>query len=640
MQYYTLREIDDWLRQARARDYLKWGDWHQLANKIKKQDAEGTGPARLTELLALTTELKKLFMPGCPVSKQAVRAACDRWLRGRKLYFKVQTHDIAHGNTLLAPTTGVKFYDMAFYHEDAPNYASGHHKGRVPCFKENLLPHSRARLPQIAAAAGETTPGALEDLLTEFLTQTQIEKRLNSLFYLRVENFNKNMLIGNMQIDDLSLDCDDQPPPLSPILYTKRNIYAHMVQQALKTAVAAGVKKIYFQAGHAAELSQWDDDDTIRNRELITPANLPAYEKIYAEQLKELGAIKIGDEELYAPKHAPELTRGVVVKKTAQAVYTRPRDGGLVLPYVLSTAPYFNGYRPEINEQTILPDFTKIISCNLEDTLRTIVNCASAEIGIDAKNCRYDLLDIQPILREIDESRPEKPAPALIHATHRSLYLDLKIAYAAGDAQKMLHALERIFVYVVPPVAPTATSEKLAALQALCAAKPETFKTSGKPVPQMMAVPDDNLGMITKPPVKLYELLQPFLIEFKYHERLQKHIPGTAVLKLPNDMIFLNHVKENRWTQVNIAQKPILHEMAPKAAQARRQHDYAPHLAHRESAIFNLYQVTLPKIFKKLNLRFKKVLLSPWLNQDTMKTPVWEILTPPAELAQRDFRVF
>ena len=59
MKYYTIKIIDDFMRQSPARDYLKLGDWTQLENKIIHQ-LKITAHPRTQQALTAVQELKKM----------------------------------------------------------------------------------------------------------------------------------------------------------------------------------------------------------------------------------------------------------------------------------------------------------------------------------------------------------------------------------------------------------------------------------------------------------------------------------------------------------------------------------------------------------------------------------------------------
>ena len=74
-----------------------------------------------------------------------------------------------------------------------------------------------------------------------------------SVFYCRAEWQDKNILLGNLQIDAPRQELF-QNTAQENILLRRRNLYRTMVQEALKHAVSAGAQKIIFQAGSRGRL--------------------------------------------------------------------------------------------------------------------------------------------------------------------------------------------------------------------------------------------------------------------------------------------------------------------------------------------------------------------------------------------------
>ena len=258
MNNYTIRELDSWVRQAPGRDCLKWGDWTQLENKLQNQLSAAATP-RLRTALQITQTLKRLFRPGQPVPKKLLAQKIDEELRSRNLTFTVKTHAPAHSNTFFSPDAGMQFCDVAFYHPDiGGEETEGHHDNIHLSFKDNLIPELRTRLPRLVAASAEPTGAEARALMIDFLAATQEVSELESLFYMRVEHGDNKILIGNMQIDTPPGETAWKNTEVWELIYARQNIYAIMVQHAIKRLLKAPSEtKLYFQAGQAAEVAQW-----------------------------------------------------------------------------------------------------------------------------------------------------------------------------------------------------------------------------------------------------------------------------------------------------------------------------------------------------------------------------------------------
>ena len=76
------------------------------------------------------------------------------------------------------------------------------------------------------------------------------------MFYVRCEEIEGNLLVGNMQIDCRGEKLKCAHEHFAATLAKPRNIYKAMVQETLKWAHAQKYKSVIFQAGYANQITQ------------------------------------------------------------------------------------------------------------------------------------------------------------------------------------------------------------------------------------------------------------------------------------------------------------------------------------------------------------------------------------------------
>ena len=116
----------------------------------------------------------------------------------------------------------------------------------------------------------------------------------SSVYYMRCEEKDDQIMFGNMQIDARQPELWEDPG-VGEIMLQKKNIYGMMVQQALKHAVEQGRKEILFQCGDANELTQWE------RRRLktvnVTKRNYKKFEADYQQKMEKFDpkSCQVGD---------------------------------------------------------------------------------------------------------------------------------------------------------------------------------------------------------------------------------------------------------------------------------------------------------------------------------------------------------
>ena len=114
----------------------------------------------------------------------------------------------------------------------------------------------------------------------------------SALFYFRAERWGKTLVLGNLQID-APASCPGKNSPELNIILRRRNIYAGMIHEALKHAVAAGMKRIIFHAGSAAAWAQWQTK-IVTEKTLVTPEIYARSRHNYNERCALLAQIPLG----------------------------------------------------------------------------------------------------------------------------------------------------------------------------------------------------------------------------------------------------------------------------------------------------------------------------------------------------------
>ena len=391
----------------------------------------------------------------------------------QELYYISKKHAPAHRN-LFSPKTDPEapgeFYDLAFYHKKLEmDEATSHHESKTLIINDKFPVRFKKALPELNASVNQAHPENLKTLMQDlFSEENWQEETIQSLFFLRCESSADQLLVGNMQRENMDDVDPNEIPALNKILGGKANVYKIMVQRAIQEALSTGKKKIYFQAGHAAEIAQWYDRSLFYYRELITPANFGFYQREHAARAKKLAEIKIGDEGPYLRiKRSQEISRGVVIKKTSTAAFTKLLGNGYILPYVMDNAPMFWGYRSGLQPAQIKKDLKKNITIDFEKLLLQQIKDGSARISLPniAEMFNLDIEDANALMYGAKRFNEAWPGQNLTQLAQRSLYLDLKLAYQDCAPERALEIINRIFNYILPVDFADRKTEKSAALK-------------------------------------------------------------------------------------------------------------------------------------------------------------------------------
>ena len=256
MHQITIRPVHK-LFQENPKPEVTVTEVNQLTAQINRQIArKAANPAQRAsrrievKQLACIKKLMPLFSSRTRQAKTTVALRLDEILTQEGFKYESKKHPPASERRLLAGDDKGACYDLAFYSPAVSTAATspGHHCARL---------HRRQR---------------------------------PALFYVRCEEDNKTLLIGNMQID---LKPRDLTRPDHLIMTAPKNIQLAMVHHAVRYGLKRGFAPILFQAGDSACQAQFNE--SIYRRVLITSANIAHYEAEYARRGAKAVETKPGD---------------------------------------------------------------------------------------------------------------------------------------------------------------------------------------------------------------------------------------------------------------------------------------------------------------------------------------------------------
>ena len=280
MEQYTVGALENYITAAN-RDYLTWKELRELKSRFIKLAKEGPAQKITAQNhISLLDGLMEKFAGQRKISVTDLRAATDTFLRTQGYVCSMQSHAPASARHVYQETEA-EIYDLAFYNSL-----------NVDC---NYIAHHK--------------------------TETQ-----RSLFYCRAEHWDQTLVWGNIQID-LPRRLTATAAPELDIILRRKNLYALMVQEAVKHALRAGKNRIIFQAGSAAAWAQWNSK-IVMEKISITEENYPHYHQIYEEQCTQFENTSTGVQgmtEAVAAKNpfVPMLPPGLVDKDPVLLVYKK-----------------------------------------------------------------------------------------------------------------------------------------------------------------------------------------------------------------------------------------------------------------------------------------------------------------------------
>ena len=280
------------------RDSVTLGDLHQVENKVKKSiekklSIESQSHSIITDkmYLHIVEQLKPFFNDSKKIKKDILLSETNKIIRAENFYYVKNEHyakDINTFSPIPESASVKKCYDLAFYNALSDNT-------RKDCHHE----HASRR----------------------------------DVYYMRFEEFDEKVLIGNMQIDDKYPDRWGDKNK-GAVMLTKKNIYASMVQEAIKHALEKNYGEILFQAGDAVHYSQWRVKNPYEYVELNN-SNINFYQDLRTKGIEQFNSLKIGD---YGLNARDPYTESVIFEKTDE--YYKTHDSCYASDDLLVIADY------------------------------------------------------------------------------------------------------------------------------------------------------------------------------------------------------------------------------------------------------------------------------------------------------------
>ena len=644
MDKYTLKPIARLLRLQPRAAYTH-NDFTQLETSWEKPHQAPAAPV-LKIYQAALAELKSKCPPGQKITRQRVIEITDQFIRARELHFKIRPKDCAHCNYYLpvAEEYGAR-YDLGFFHAQAPKNIETHHTVKEefsPRELRNAIVENFLDLVRDTDGSPEEIAGKTYEVVDQTMERhaQKTPTKLHSICYVRCEEFDDALLIGNMQVDSRRQEKKWTAGELKTTLAKYPNIFRAMVQEAIKTALVNKRSRIIFQGGHANILTQWgDSNENFVRRELITEKNLAQHQKNYQTWQKQLASVTPG-KIIYRPfnPRTARLERCVVIHGDATRLdYYKARFNDLIpLVYSLSCT---RGFRSGITLAEQEADYIKKINIQklamqhgIGENFNKIYDYSQAFGGsLNFKEINQNNFGVKWWSREAPEKINQ-------HKVHMTFYTDLVWAYMLRDAPAILTALNKIFGYVIK-IDPTASPEKIKYLEKLLETgpnRPLEYEDKGlfpgsrlRAFGQGRPSPDENPARLP-----VYKIIESFLYEFGYHEDLKTQIPELKTLPREDGQIGIYDPEHDVYS-TKISPPPALGDLAPATfASPKGVEPFYP--VYSQDDLYDFYENTLRQVFRELNLEVKRTYLdSKKLPSEYATAYGWEIITPKEELQRR-----
>ena len=625
MIYYTIRPIAQFL-ENNSKAEISRKELARLATSIAQTaSSKKINKAAAVHYSAIMDKIKKAGTGAQKnISPAQIKIIVHDYIRQHQLHYLTEEHRPAHKNIFkLAGPGQRKSYDIAFYHPesqpDTPFHHSIEYSGIAPGGEEKLLAQITAALkkPELASRA------KIEQAASLIENNTITGRTLRSQFYLRCEELGEILLIGNMQIDARDKNEKWTNEQLQEVIGSNGNMYRIMVQTAIQEGLKRGLTRFIFQGGYANEITQWARKEEFQAREIITTKNIKRYQEQYKTLEAQYHEIAPGD--IIALKNPyGDKRSSVVITKTAKALKCMDYEAGFLIPGIYSLS-YQKGFRAGLNMKTIQEDFIKTIS--IEKKIKESLREFSMHYFASEENDYYSSIDsghikYATIRAKYWKSRPENER--LLHCSHKEFYRDLAISFAGQNASAVLHAINKIFDYVIKIDFSEQKTQKIKYLTELLEA------TGGKCA--------DVTSSETK---TVYELIQPFLVHFGYHKLVLENFPNLKQIINEHGGVTLYDPRQNYWSiKQTRAPRPELNKLETLVFTDRSKNKKSyPVLG--DSHLHNWYEETLPAVIKKLNLTIKPTLITTDKMGGNYGTAYgWEIITPRAELQARGIICF
>ena len=616
MNYYTIAPLHELLKRTEVKAITSAIIAGLQIELVKKQRQRGQkkSPAVYKNYMLLLARLRKELKQAGEMSPAALRVWIDRQLRIENLPYHARRHSSAHQNCFDPPGPAGKIYDIALYNLYARRGEHNHHAEErvytLEHLKQQLKESFEHELNQ-PAATWESAAAAATVRLDDWLER--LKTHYGCVCYARFEEFPDRTLIGNMQIDSKKDNWEKSAK--GELLGQTSNVYRVLVQETIKHALTLGAKKIIFQAGYAAEIAQWGNSRDFIEREKITEKNIKKHHQRYKALTRQYEKINIGDIVLTNWGFKKR-----VVKKQAQGVHVRAVPACDLLPVVYNL-PYYNGFRPGLTFAQISKEL--VLSYNTGMLVEAEALGQDPEYHWAAGDFDPRQLNYSCLLQNINSAEAWKKKPnetRLLHQAHLEHYRQLVLTVIDKNAEAMLAALNKIFHYVGEAAWEENPREKVSYLR-------EWLKDKNNlKVKEVVKWPTED------PP--LFSRLQDFLLKFEYDKKIMALVPAIKKLGSPG---VLCHEKYHLDYYRLLPPPPEIDQLAwPNTVDAAAEFMQLPN----RDGIYDWYENILPKIFKKLNITYRRAELK---TAKPVKAPIaygWEITTSIEELKQRPLVLF
>ena len=399
----------------------------------------------------------------------------------------------------------------------------------------------------------------------------------NSVHYARIERKGKEALIGNIQIDAPSAP-DWKNNEARQILLMRKNIYRTMVEEALQQALRHRPRRVLFHSGETMQLAQHNNDAGLFKVK-ITKKNYADYQIRHDNFIAQLAAAWPGEP---TPRYNKQLSYpGIILHKNNgyTAIHRKGYQGGMtLLDYIKLEAEKTAGGR--------LPKRTR------------------------------------QALKRID--------------------LMKKKLWKTNDYKKLLDEIEQIFNYINPERTSKLISQKIATLKKLFTPlPPPTRRPSDHPHDPRPVIKKHSSFFAARLAhgVKLDQALDKFLISYNYHLEFRRAYPAHKIIhlsartaeRLERSPVLLYHPVRDAGCIKTIRIKDII---CPKIGESylipkENLNTKWPLMKFTHPRInnFMFYEKTLPKIFQRLGLKYRKTIIELDGLNTTKCSEAWEILS-------------
>ena len=615
MNYYTVKPIFNLLKDKSPDDYIQLDEIVRLAKKLKSSKMLDSDECKKYELII--EEIKNNFNDNKKLTCRAIANITHKSIIGQNLYYFTSEHNSKSSRYYYPVDVNNKGRDasvnhLVFYNNIANNNKDSTYSIEKTIDRDSISQKIAENLIYLSDSP-QNNNQFLEktvDSLEEIISKVNKKSKYNSIFHTSCEFFGKSVLIGNMSIDKKRSPEKWGDVSTGNIMLNKDTMRHIMVQETLRHVIQKGSQSIIFYAGAAADLAAAGFYERKKEREIVSQDNIEEQLKIYSSLEKQFNKIKIGDK---------NVNGSVVCKKTKQHIYVLPKSCGYIIPTIYDLS-YVEGFRKGIDLKSIEGDFIK--KYTLKDAiLRRIETEEDKSVSIDVRG--YEKIANTIIPRKLFDAMDKEKR--IIHECHKSFYTDIIKALLLKDYENLLWSINKIVDYVMEVDQNQQKNEKIKFLKIYATQYKEKIE---KITGHRYFVGNEDKDI-------LHAFLNEFLIKFNYDKLLLNKFKALRAVPQKNGgyMYFKN--QDKFYIKIDKPEKPEINGMCYKMLGKDGQYDDYGYPIIAESSAFLWHEYTLPGIFKKLNLSYKKTLLTSSKLSKVIKSYGWEITNPKDELVNR-----